>query len=427
MERLLTRNWDRPDSHKLASYEPGERYRFFEKALTEYDRAWTIEQLKKANLRGAGGAGFPAGVKWSFVPQDSGKPVYLVVNADESEPGTFKDRYIMERDPHLLLEGIGIAAKTLGAHTAYIFIRGEYTKPWRILTGAIREAYEAGIFGERCMGTDYALDVYVHRGAGAYICGEETGLLEALEGKKGMPRLKPPFPAVEGLFGCPTCINNVQTIASVPLVLEVGAEKFAAMGSERCGGTHLYNVSGHVKNPGVYELPFGTTYRTIVEEVAGGMRRPDRPLKALIPGGASTPVLLPDEIDVASDFDTLKGIGSMFGTGAVIALEEGTCMVRTCLRFIEFFHHESCGQCTPCREGCGWLAKIVHRIEHGTASREDIDLVLSVAENIGGNTICALGDAASMMTRPMVEKFRDEWIAHYDEKGCPFPRYALDE
>ena len=425
MERLLSKNWDRADSHKLSSYKKGERYKAFKQALDgELEREAIIDEVKRSNLRGAGGAGFPAGLKWSFVPQNTGKPIYLVVNADESEPGTYKDRNIIERDPHLLLEGIGVTCKAINAHTAYIFMRGEYTGPWRVLNEAIREAYAEGIFGERCMGSDYALDVYIHRGAGAYICGEETGLLEALEGKKGMPRMKPPFPAVEGLFGCPTVINNVQTIATVPLVLEVGAEKFAEMGHERCGGTHLYNISGHFKNPGVYELPFGTTYREILE-VAGGMRDPNKPLKALIPGGASTPVLLPDEIDVKSDFDSLKGLGSMFGTGAVMALEEGTCMVRTALRFMEFYHHESCGQCTPCREGGGWLTKIIHRIEHGHASPGDLDLVLDVATNIGGNTICALGDAAAMMTKPMVEKFRDEWVAHYDHGGCPFPKYPL--
>ena len=424
-EKILTKHWDRPDSHQLSSYQPGERYQQLKRVLDGgLDHDAVIKELKTSNLRGAGGAGFPAGLKWSFVPQDTGKPIYLVVNADESEPGTFKDRYIMERDPHMLIEGIGIACRTIGAHTAYIFIRGEYTGPRRILMGAIQEAYDAGILGPSCMGSGYALDVYVHRGAGAYICGEETGLLEALEGKKGEPRVKPPFPAVEGVFGCPTLINNVQTIASVPAVLEMGGEAFAALGSERCGGTHLYNVSGHVKNPGVYELPFGTTYRELIYDVCGGMRS-DKPLKAVIPGGASTPVLLPDELDIESDFDSLKQIGSMFGTGAVMVLEEGTCMVRTCLRLMAFFHHESCGQCTPCREGCGWAEKVIRRVEQGESRREDLDLVLDIANNIQGNTICALGDAAGMMAKPFVEKFRDEWTRHIDNRGCPFPEYPL--
>jgi NADH-quinone oxidoreductase subunit F len=422
--RILSKHWDRERSHSLAAYEKGERYGQLRRALTELKPSDIIDEVKKSNLRGAGGAGFPAGLKWSFVPQDTGKPVYLVVNADEGEPGTFKDRYIMERDPHMLIEGIGIACRAFGSHTAYIFLRGEYTEPYRRLVAAIDEARAAGILGDHAMGSDWALEIHVHRGGGAYICGEETALLEALEGKKGLPRLKPPFPAAEGLFGCPTVINNVQTIASVPAILEMGGEAFAALGHERCGGTHLYNVSGHVKRPGIYELPFGTTYREIVYEHCGGMRS-DKPLKAVIPGGASTPVLLPDELDVKSDFDSLKKLGSMFGTGAVIVLEEGTCMVRTCLRLMEFYHHESCGQCTPCREGCGWLTKIIHRIEHGEARREDLELVIDVAGNILGNTICALGDAAGMMTPPMVKKFEDEWRAHLDHGSCPFPKPQL--
>jgi len=423
--RILTKNWDREGSEKLSSYASGERYQGFEQVLSGTpDHDTVISELKKANLRGAGGAGFPAGMKWSFVPQDTGKPIYLVVNADESEPGTFKDRYIIENDPHMLLEGIAITCRTVGAHVAYVFMRGEYVGPRRILLAAIEEAYDAGILGKSCMGSGYELDVYVHRGAGAYICGEETGLLEALEGKKGEPRVKPPFPAVEGLFGCPTLINNVQTIASVPAILEMGGEAFAALGSERCGGTHLYNVSGHVKKPGVYELPFGTTYNELIFEHCGGMRS-DKPLKAVVPGGASTPVLLPSELDIKSDFDSLKGIGSMFGTGAVMVLEEGTCMVRTCLRFMEFFHHESCGQCTPCREGTGWAAKVIDRVEHGGARREDLDLIVDIAGNIEGNTICALGDAAGMMAKPFVQKFKDEWERHIENRGCPFPEYPL--
>ncbi len=263
-EKVLTRRWELEGSHLLSSYAEGERYDQLRRALTSLAPSEIIEEVKKANLRGAGGAGFPAGMKWSFVPTDTGRPVYLVVNADEGEPGTFKDRFIMERDPHMLLEGIGIACKAIGAHTAYVFIRGEYTGPRRRLLGAIEEARAAGILGESAMGSGYRLDVFVHRGAGAYICGEETGLLEALEGKKGLPRIKPPFPAVEGLFGCPTVVNNVQTLASVPAILEMGGEAFAAMGHARCGGPHLFNVSGHVERPGIYELPFGTTYRDLV-------------------------------------------------------------------------------------------------------------------------------------------------------------------
>jgi len=423
--RILTKNWDKANSALLSSYPKGERYQQMKRALTELDRDALIAETKASNLRGAGGAGFPAGMKWSFVPQNTGKPIYLAVNADESEPSTFKDRYIMERDPHMLLEGIGITCKAIGAHVAYIFIRGEYVGTHRILQAAIDEAYAAGIFGRDAMGTGFALDVYTHRGAGAYICGEETGLIEALEGKKGMPRLKPPFPAVEGLFGCPTCINNVQTMASVPAILEMGGEAFAKLGSERCGGTHLFNVSGHAKVPGIYELPFGTTYTEVIKR-AGGMRS-DKALKGLIPGGSSTGVLLPEELEIGADFDKVKAIGTMFGTGGMTLLEEGTCMVRTCLRLAEFYHHESCGQCTPCREGCGWLTKIIHRVEHGGATLRDLDLILEVAGNIMGNTICPLGDAAAMMVKPYVDKYRDEWIAHIENGGCPFPEYTLAE
>lgn len=422
--RVLTKRWDLEDSHRLSTYGAGERYDQLRRALTELSTGEIIEEVKTSNLRGAGGAGFPAGMKWSFVPRDSGKPVYLVVNADEGEPGTFKDRFIIERDPHMLLEGIGIACKAIGAHTAYVFIRGEYTRPRRILIEAIEEARDAGILGDDAMGTGYRLQVYVHRGGGAYICGEETSLLEALEGKKGLPRVKPPFPAAEGLFGCPTVINNVQTIASVPAVMEMGGEAFAKLGHQRCGGPHLFNVSGHVKRPGIYELPFGTTYEEVIFEHAGGMRG-DAPLKAVVPGGASTPVLLPGELHIAGDFDSVQAAGSMFGTGAVIVMEEGTCMVRTCQRFLEFFHHESCGQCTPCREGCGWLAKIVGRIEKGRAVPSDLDLVGEVAKKILGNTICALGDAAAMMAPPMLEKFEDEWRAHVEGGACPFPKARL--
>ncbi len=424
--RVLTKRWDIEDSHLLSTYDEGERYQQLHRALTKLSAAEIIDEVKGSNLRGAGGAGFPAGLKWSFVPTDTGKPVYLVVNADEGEPGTYKDRFIIERDPHMLLEGIGIACKAIGSHKAYIFIRGEYTGPRRRLIHAIEEARAAGILGESAMGTGYRLDIHVHRGGGAYICGEETSLLEALEGKKGLPRVKPPFPAVEGLFGCPTVINNVQTIASVPAVMEMGGEAFAKMGHERCGGPHLFNVSGHVKWPGIYELPFGTTYRELIFEHCGGMRG-EKELKAVVPGGASTPVLLPEELDVRADFDSMPNAGSMFGTGAVIALEEGTCMVRTCLRFLEFFHHESCGQCTPCREGCGWLAKIVGRIEHGGATRSDVDLVLEVADKIVGNTICALGDAAAMMAPPMVKKFEAEWNRHIEDEKCPFPKERLEK
>ncbi|MCG3155589.1 MAG: NADH-quinone oxidoreductase subunit F [bacterium] len=376
-----------------------------------------ISEVTKSNLRGLGGAGFPTGRKWSFIPKNSPKPKYLVINADESEPGTFKDRYIIVHATHALLEGIIIAAKAIDAHAAYIYIRGEYVEPARVLQAAIDEAYKNGILGRKVLGTDYELNVYVHRGAGAYICGEETALLESLEGKKGWPRMKPPFPAIEGLFRCPTIVNNVETISYVPAILANGGEWFAQLGSERNGGYRFYSVSGHVNKPGVYELPHGTTLREILYTHAGGIRN-GKQLKAVIPGGSSSPVLRPEEIDVKMDVDSLAAIGSMIGSAGVIAIDEDTCLLEVLEVTSRFYHHESCGQCTPCREGTGWLEKVLARMHGGDGNRQDPDRLWDIATGIMGNTICPLGDAAAMPVFGFVKKFREEFEAHAQYGKC---------
>jgi NADH-quinone oxidoreductase subunit F len=378
-----------------------------------------VDEVKKANLRGRGGAGFPAGVKWGFLPKDLSRPRVLVINADEGEPGTFKDRQIMARAPHLLLEGIAISSYAMSIHACYIYIRGEFVREARIVEEAVAEAYAKGFFGKNILGSGFDLDVYVHRGAGAYICGEETSLINSLEGKRGWPRIKPPFPASVGAFGLPTIVNNVETIADVPWIVTHGGEKFAALGVEKNGGTRLIGVSGPVKRPGVYELSAGVLLREIIEVHAGGMKD-GLTLKAVIPGGSSTPVLRPDEIDVTYDIESMGKIGTMPGSGGVIVIAEGTCMVRALSVLMNFYAHESCGQCTPCREGCGWLAKIVGRIENGTGREGDVELILDVCDNMLGRTICPLADAAVMPAQSFIWKFREEFDRHVREKKCPF-------
>jgi len=376
-----------------------------------------IDETIKSNLRGLGGAGFPAGRKWSFIPKNSPKPTYLVINCDESEPGTCKDKYIVMGATHALLEGMIIAARAINAHTAYIYIRGEYVEPTNILQAAIDEAYEAKILGKNAMGTDYALEVYVHRGAGAYICGEETALLESLEGKKGWPRMKPPFPAIEGLFRCPTIVNNVETIAYVPFIINKGWEWFAKLGSERNGGYRFYSISGHVNRPGVYELPVGTTLRTMLYDYAGGIRG-GKKLKLVVPGGSSSPPLRPEEIDVKMDFDSLAAIGSMLGSAGIIAMDEDTCLLDMLNVTTRFYHHESCGQCTPCREGTGWMEKVLSRMVKGGGRLEDVSNMPDIANGIMGNTICPLGDAAAMPVLGYIKKFREEFESHAKTGKC---------
>ncbi|MFZ0427511.1 MAG: NADH-quinone oxidoreductase subunit NuoF [Acidobacteriota bacterium] len=383
-------------------------YESARKALTTMKPDEVTDEVMKSNLRGLGGAGFPTGRKWSFVPKDTGKPKYLTVNCDEAEPGTFKDRYIVEWDPHRLIEGIIICCYAVGIHTAYIYIRGEYVRPYERLRKAVDEAYAAGILGKKTLGTDYALDIHIHRGAGAYICGEETGLLESLEGKKGWPRLKPPFPAVVGLFGCPTVINNVETLSHLPKIIANGGAWFAELGCERNGGTRLFALSGCVEKPGVYELPLGTPLRELIFEHGGGIWR-DRKLKAVIPGGTSSAVLSADEIDIPMTFDALAKANSMLGSGAVVVMDEDVCMVRALQNIEHFFAHESCGQCTPCREGTGWVYRCLTRITSGSGTEADLETLRHLSANMSGTSICALCDGAQMPLRSFLEKFSEEF------------------
>jgi NADH-quinone oxidoreductase subunit F len=406
---ISSRNFDVPDACHLPKALERGAYQSLRKALT-MNPDDIVAEVRKSKLRGHGGAGFPAGVKWGFVPKDTDKPKYLCVNADESEPGTCKDRLILEKDPHLLLEGIAITCFAIGIHTAYVYIRGEYHHPTRIFNDAIQEAKEAGYLGKNILDSGFDLEVYTHPGAGMYICGEETGLIESLEGKKGWPRIKPPFPAVVGVFNCPTVVNNVETIAYVPSIIMNGGDWFLNLGTPNSGGTMLFSVSGHVNRPGVYEYPVGTTLRTIIYDVAGGIRG-DKKLKAVIPGGSSAPILTPDEIDVPMDFDAMMEIGTMLGSAGIIVIDQDTPMIDVLFWLSRFYAHESCGQCTPCREGTAWLFKIVTRIKEGRGRDGDIDLMLDLCDKIEARTICPLGAAAAMPIRAMVKKFRPEFEA----------------
>ena len=410
-EKVLTKDINMPESRKLAYYEKVGGYRSWKKALKEMDPDAVIELVKASKLRGRGGAGFPTGVKWGFVPKSTDKPHYMLVNADESEPGTFKDRLLMAGMPHSTIEGAAIGSYAIRANTCYIYIRGEFVREARILEEAIAEAYAKGYLGKNIFGSGYDLDMYVHRGAGAYICGEETGLIESLEGKRGWPRTKPPFPAIEGVFRCPTIVNNVETLACVPYILERGAEWFAGIGPESGPGPELYCLSGHVEKPGVYEDAMGLPLRKLIYEYGGGILN-GKKLKAVIPGGSSVPVLTADEIDVDMDFDSLAKIGSMLGSAGCIVMDEDTDMVNTLLNIAHFYRHESCGQCTPCREGTTWAEKVLHKIKSGHGTMKDVDLLYEISGNIGTRTICPLGDAAAMPIESFVRKFRHEFEAY---------------
>ena len=371
-----------------------------------------INEVKKSNLRGRGGAGFPTGVKWGFIPKQATKPKYLVCNADESEPGTFKDRDLMRYTPHLLIEGMIIAAHAIGAHVGYIYIRGEYTREAKLLQAAIDEAYAKGYLGKGVLGTSFQFDLTVHRGAGAYICGEETGLLNSLEGKRGEPRVKPPFPAIAGAFGGPTIVNNVETLCAVPFIINRGGEWFAKLGKfEKSGGTRLFCVSGHVKKPGLYELPAGgVTIRELIYDHCGGILN-DKRLRAVIPGGSSAPVLTPDEIDIPLDIEPLMKAKTMLGSAGLMVISEEMSLPKLIRRITAFYAHESCGQCTPCREGCRWMQEILERILDGKGKRRDLETILDVADNINGKTLCALGDAAAGPVMSFVTKFRADFEA----------------
>jgi len=379
-----------------------------------------VETVKRSGLRGRGGAGFPTGMKWGFLPKDNPKPRYLCVNADESEPGTYKDRVIIERDPHRLIEAIVVSCHAIRSKTAYIYIRGEFHEGARTLETALTEARAAGFVGKDVLGTGVDVDIWVHRGAGSYECGEETALIESLEGKRGQPRIKPPFPAVVGLYGCPTIVNNVETLANVPLVLERGPEWFASYGTEKNGGPKLYSISGHVARPGSYEAPMGRiTLRDLIfdQGYAQGIRN-GRKLKAVVPGGSSTPVLTPDEIDIAMDFDSVARAGSMLGSAGTIVMDDSTCMVWMAKNLSYFYKHESCGKCSPCREGTGWMLRLLERIEAGEAAERDLDLLWKITDSISGKTVCPFGDAAIAPPRSSLTKFREEFEYHVREKRC---------
>ena len=369
-----------------------------------------INEMKKSNLRGRGGAGFPTGMKWSFVPKKSDMPKYLVCNADESEPGTFKDRAIITYSPHMLIEGMIIAAHAIGANKGYIYIRGEYVTEAKILERALAEAYEKGILGDNVLKSGFKFDLYVHRGAGAYICGEETALLNSLEGKRGEPRVKPPFPAVKGAFGGPTVVNNVETLAAVPWIINNGGEAYAAMGKfPNSGGTRLFCVSGHVNRPGLFEIPCGSlTLRELIYDYAGGILN-NRKLRAVIPGGSSAPVLAAHEIDVPLDVEPMMKAGTMLGSCGVIVIDESFPLIKAIRIITHFYAHESCGQCTPCREGCRWMEDVLYRIETGRGRPGDLELLSSIADNINGKTLCALGDAAAGPVASFVKKFKPEF------------------
>jgi NADH-quinone oxidoreductase subunit F len=404
---VLSLRFKNPNGTWFREYAAGGGYTAALKVLTSMAPEQVIDEVNKAKLRGLGGAGFPTGRKWSFIPKQTTKPKYLVVNGDEGEPGTFKDRYILERDPHALLEGIIIAAHAIGSHKAYVYIRGEYFRPAKRLQQAIDEAYAHNWLGRSIQGTGFALDVVVHSGAGAYICGEETALLSSLEGGKGFPKLKPPFPAISGLFASPTIVNNVETLACVPFIFQHGAERFAGIGSEQQGGTRLFCVSGHVVRPGVYEESVRITLRELINR-AGGVRD-GRKLKAVIPGGISAKILKADEIDVAMDFNALMAAGTMAGSGGVIVMDETTCMVDALVSAAKFFAHESCGQCSPCREGTGWVYRILRRIAEGRGTLRDLDDLLAIAGDMEGKTICVFADAAAWPIQSYIAKFRDEF------------------
>ncbi|NOZ60745.1 MAG: NADH-quinone oxidoreductase subunit NuoF [Calditrichaeota bacterium] len=407
-------------SHTLESYLKRGGYQTIAEKIPALSPAEVLEEVKKSAIRGRGGAGFPAGIKWSFLPKDNDKPVYLICNGDEGEPGTFKDRVILEENPHMLIEGMILASYAIRAKHAYIYIRGEYGFALERVKAAVKEAYETGYLGKPLKGTDFVCEITVHKGAGAYVVGDETGLMNSIEGKKGQTRNKPPFPAIEGLYKCPTIINNVETLASVPWIIANGGDAYHKIGTEKSSGTKLLSVSGHVRKPGVYEVELGYSFMDFLNNEAGGIID-GKKLKAVIPGGSSTPVLKPEDIkDMTIDYESITAAGSSLGSGAVIVIAEGTCMVKLLEILTHFYQHESCGQCTPCREGTGWLHRIVRRIEEGNGKMEDLDLLTSITKHIAFHTICPLGDAACGPVDSFVKKFRKEFEEHIKQGGCPY-------
>ncbi|MFE1167752.1 NADH-quinone oxidoreductase subunit NuoF [Nocardiopsis sp. NPDC058789] len=414
---ILSRNWDRPDSFTIDGYRATGGYEALRRALT-MDPDSIVDLVKQSGLRGRGGAGFPTGMKWGFLPKDNPNPRYLVVNADESEPGTCKDIPLMLANPHVLVEGVAIAAYAIRSQQAFIYVRGEVVHVVRRLRQAVADAYEAGLLGKDVLGSGFDLDVVVHSGAGAYICGEETALLDSLEGYRGQPRLKPPFPAVAGLYASPTVVNNVESIASVPGIVANGAEWFTSMGTEKSAGFGFFSLSGHVTNPGQYEAPLGITLRELLD-MAGGIREGHR-LKFWTPGGSSTPIFTEEHLDTPLDFESVGAAGSMLGTRALQIFDETTCVVRAVGRWIAFYAHESCGKCTPCREGNFWMVQVLDRLERGEGTEADIDKLLQICDNLLGRSFCALGDGATSPVMSSIKHFRQEYVDHFEKGGCPF-------
>jgi NADH-quinone oxidoreductase subunit F len=422
---ILTEHIHQKECHTLSFYKSVGGYSALEKVLA-MSADDVIELVKASNLRGRGGAGFPAGVKWSFIPQDGEKPKYLINNADESEPGTFKDRLLINKTPHQILEGMIVASYAIGCNTAFIYIRGEFFKEYQLLEKVVAEAYEENLLGKGILGSDYDLDVVIHRGAGAYICGEETGLIESLEGKRGWPRIKPPFPAIEGYLKCPTVVNNVETLSNLPHIINRGPEWFKSIGPEKGPGPKLFCVSGNVNRPGVFEEPMGIPLKDLIFDLAGGIKDGNE-LKAVFPGGSSSAILTAEEaLSVNMDFDSLAEIKTMLGSAGVIVMDEKVDMVQACLNIARFYAHESCGQCTPCREGTAWLSKILSRIASGDGNSNDIDMILEITDNIGGlidfskgsfgKTICPFGEAVAWPVRSFVEKFENDFRQYISQE-----------
>lgn len=420
MEKILTKNTEVENYTNIDVYLKYDGYKSVKKTI-EMGQEAVIKEVKASNLRGRGGAGFPTGMKWEFLINKP-FPRYFAINADEGEPGTFKDRLIMSKNPHLFIEGIIDACITLKVEKAYIYIRGEFYKEAQILEKCISEAYSKGFLGKNILNSKNNIDIFVHRGAGAYICGEETALINSLEGKKGQPRLKPPFPADVGLFNKPTIVNNVETVANIPYIILNGGEAFASIGIPKNGGTRLIGMSGHIKNPGIYELPMGYSMKEAIYKIGGGTLN-GKEIKGVIPGGSSTPIFLKNEIEnLTLDYDSIQAAGSMMGSGGIIVIEEDTCMVEVLLTLENFYAHESCGQCTPCREGVPWIKDILAKIEKGQGKTGDLEKILDICENMQGNTICPLADAAAMPAVSFIKKYRKEFEDHINLHKCPFKK-----
>jgi NADH-quinone oxidoreductase subunit F len=423
-QHYLLRNRDVPEIDQFAVYAAHGGYDALKKALKEFQPEQIVDLVKRSGLRGRGGAGFPTGVKWGFLPKD-GRPRYLVVNSDEAEPGTFKDRELIEHNPHQLIEGMIISSYAIGAHDAFIYVRGEFLFGYEQLSRAVKEAYQHGYLGTNILDSGYSLNIHVYRGAGAYICGEESALLESLEGKRGNPRLKPPFPAQAGLYGMPTIVNNVETIANLPPLITYGAEWYTSMGTEKSPGLKIMSVSGKVRKPGNYEIPLATPLKVLIEEYAGGML-PGYQIKCIIPGGSSVPLLMPDQLDTPLDYESVLKAGSMLGSGGCIVLDDQTCIVKAAARLVRFYREESCGKCTPCREGTYWMTDVLELRENGEGEPDDLDVLMDVADNIGGKCFCPLGDASLGFLVSAVKHFGEEFRAHVEGHRCPMGASAYD-